>query len=42
VARAAEGPIALIDLVEAFPGEDRRNMVSGVAFLLKMGLIARA
>ena len=40
--RMTSGPIGLIDLLDAFPGENRRRLVSGVAFLLKMGLIARA
>jgi alpha-maltose-1-phosphate synthase len=39
--RVEAGPTALSDLFDAFPGEDRRKLVSGVAFLLKMGLIAR-
>jgi glycosyltransferase involved in cell wall biosynthesis len=40
--RVTSGPVTLIDLLGAFPGEDRRLLVSGIAFLLKMGLIARA
>ena len=41
VERAAQ-PIALADLVGGFPGQDRRTLTKGVAFLLKMGLLARA
>jgi hypothetical protein len=40
--RITTAPVALIELLDAFPGEDRRRLVNGVAFLLKMGLIARA
>jgi hypothetical protein len=35
-------PIELADLVAAFPGQDRRMMTAAAAFLLKMGLLARA
>lgn len=42
LARLDGGPVRLIDLVTGFPDQDRRNLVSGVAFLMKMGLIARA
>ena len=42
VGKVAEGPITLLDLLGAFPDNDRRALVSGAAFLLKMGLIARA
>jgi len=41
VERAAQ-PIALADLIDDFPGQDRRMLTTGVAFLLKMGLLARA
>lgn len=42
LARLDGGPVTLIDLVAGFPDQDRRNLVSGVAFLMKMGLIARS
>jgi hypothetical protein len=42
LARLDGGPVTLIDLVAGFPDQDRRNLVSGVAFMMKMGLIARA
>jgi glycosyltransferase involved in cell wall biosynthesis len=42
LARVAQAPVTLLDLVAGFPGEDRRHLVGGVAFLLKMGLIGRA
>jgi hypothetical protein len=41
VARAAQ-PIALADLVDAFPGQDRRMLIAAAAFLMKMGLLTRA
>jgi len=41
VERAAQ-PTALADLIDGFPGQDRRMLTMGVAFLLKMGLLARA
>jgi len=41
VEKAAQ-PIELADLVGAFPGQDRRMMTSAAAFLLKMGMLARA
>ena len=37
----ARTPIELADLVGGFPGEDRRMLTVGAAFLLKMGLLAR-
>ncbi len=40
IERASE-PILLGDLLASLPREDRRNLVSGVAFLIKMGLLAR-
>jgi len=40
IARAAQ-PIELADLVADFPGQDRRMLTVGVAFLLKLGLLAR-
>jgi glycosyltransferase involved in cell wall biosynthesis len=42
LALVAAGQITVIDLVAAFPDVERRSMASGVAFLMKMGLIARA
>jgi len=42
LARLDGGPVTLINLVAGFSDQDRRNLVSGVAFLMKMGLIARA
>jgi len=39
--RAAQ-PIALADLLDRFPGQDRRMLTTGAAFLLKMGMLARA
>jgi glycosyltransferase involved in cell wall biosynthesis len=42
LARLDGGPVTLIDLVAGFPDQDRRNLVSGVAFMMKMGLIAHA
>ena len=41
VEKAAQ-PIALADLIDGFPGQDRRMLTMGAAFLLKMGLLARA
>ena len=41
VDRAAQ-PIELADLVGAFPEQDRRLITAAAAFLLKMGLLARA
>jgi hypothetical protein len=38
----AAHPIELADLVGAFPGQDRRMLTISAAFLLKMGLLARA
>jgi hypothetical protein len=40
IARAAQ-PIELADLVADFPGQDRRMLTVGAAFLLKLGLLAR-
>lgn len=40
-ARAADGPVKLIDMIAGFP-DDRRLLVSGAAWLLKMGLLRRA
>jgi len=41
IERAAQ-PIALADLLDGFPGQDRRMLTTGAAFLLKMGMLARA
>jgi len=41
LARLAERPIALVELIGLFPDAERRMLVAGVAFLLKFGLIAR-
>ena len=41
VEKAAQ-PIELADLVDAFPDQDRRMLTAAAAFLLKMGLLARA
>jgi len=41
VEKAAQ-PIALADLVAAFSGQDRRMLTISAAFLLKMGLLAKA
>jgi glycosyltransferase involved in cell wall biosynthesis len=41
VAKAVD-PIMLEDLLAAFPGEDRRRLTNTVAFLMKIGLLARA
>ena len=41
VERAAQ-PIGLADLLDGFRGQDRRMLTMGAAFLLKMGLLARA
>jgi len=41
IERAAQ-PIALADLLDGFPGLDRRMLTTGAAFLLKMGMLARA
>lgn len=40
IARAAQ-PIELADLIADFPGQDRRMLTVGAAFLLKLGLLAR-
>lgn len=42
LARLADGPAKLVDLVADFPGEDRRTLVSGAAWLLKFGFVRRA
>ena len=41
LARIAAGPLKLWDLVNAFPDQDRRMLVSAVAWLLKFGLADR-
>lgn len=41
VAGAAQ-PIELADLVDALPGQDRRMLIAAAAFLIKIGLLARA
>lgn len=37
----ARTPIQLADLIGGFPDKDRRMMIAGAAFLLKMGLLSR-
>jgi len=42
LARLSDGPVKLIDLVADSPDAERRILVTGVALLLKFGLVARA
>lgn len=41
IAHVGGGPVTLIDLLDAFPGLDRRTLVAGIGWLLKFGFVVR-